>query len=70
MSISQNAELNLNGDWAVKLKENPEIALEIENKIREKYNLPLAELAKNQGNEAKAETIADKASADGKVEKE
>jgi len=28
------------------LKENPEIALEIENKIREKYNLPLAELVK------------------------
>ena len=27
-------------------KENPEIALEVENKIREKYNLPLAELAK------------------------
>ena len=28
------------------LKENPEVALDIENKIREKYNLPLAELAK------------------------
>ena len=28
------------------LKENPEVALEIENKIREKYNLPLAELVK------------------------
>jgi len=28
------------------LKENPEIALDIENQIREKYNLPLAELVK------------------------
>lgn len=27
------------------LKENPEVALEIENQIREKYNLPLAELS-------------------------
>ena len=52
------------------LKENPELALEIENKIREKYNLPLAELAKNQGNEAKAETAADKVKADGKAGEE
>ena len=29
------------------LKENPEIALEIENKIRSKYNLPLCVLEKN-----------------------
>jgi recombination protein RecA len=28
------------------LKENPEVALDIENQIREKYNLPLAELVK------------------------
>lgn len=31
------------------LKDNPEIALEIENKIREKYNLPLIDKAKPEG---------------------
>lgn len=29
MPISQNAELNLNGDWAVKLKENPALFFDI-----------------------------------------
>lgn len=37
------------------LKENPTIALEIENRIRAKYNLPLAQ-APRQNNEVKAET--------------
>lgn len=50
------------------LKENPELALEIENKIREKYNLPLAVLSKNSVDEAKAETTTDKSSKDSKVE--
>ncbi|NSA17610.1 DNA-binding transcriptional regulator LsrR (DeoR family) [Clostridium saccharobutylicum] len=43
------------------MKENPEVALEIENKIREKYNLPKAELfkedsAKEDNNDSKSDT--------------
>ena len=45
------------------LKENPEVALDIENQIREKYNLPLAELAKedasNETKDEKANEIKD-----------
>ena len=39
------------------LKENPDLALEVDNKIREKYNLPLAAIKKekNTGNEKKVE---------------
>ena len=38
------------------LKENPEVALDIENQIRSKYSLPLAELAKtNIPSEAKSD---------------
>jgi recombination protein RecA len=36
------------------LKENPEVALDIENQIRTKYNLPLAELAKANQRKLKA----------------
>lgn len=42
------------------LKENPEVALDIENQIREKYNLPPAELFKAAAPEGAKEDISDK----------
>ncbi|MEQ8197786.1 MAG: recombinase RecA [Clostridiaceae bacterium] len=43
------------------LKENPELSLEIENKIRTKYELPLAAVPNKKGKEKAKETEAKKA---------
>ena len=44
------------------LKENPEVALDIENQIRSKYSLPLAELAKvKESKEDKIDKVVEKA---------
>ncbi|MFQ9617631.1 MAG: DNA recombination/repair protein RecA, partial [Clostridium butyricum] len=46
------------------LKDNPDVALDIENQIRAKYNLPLAEAAPA---EAKSESAVDTVSKEDKT---
>ena len=43
----------------VYLKDNPDVALEIENQIRSKYNLPLAVAAPSEAKNEGAADIAD-----------
>ena len=46
------------------LKENPELALEIENKIREKHDLPVLKVKKVKGKAEAKEKVVDEKSAE------